>query len=210
VVGEDVGQVNDLSGALYHAAVAEYRALLPPSSTFWRELEQRMAEWHRWADADVRPGGGALAQRQLVSRAAPLKLCALALIELGSRSDMWPRLSQCLDEALVAMVLFDHACDWQEDLADGRPNAFARAASPYAQPSPARVFAAMMGGQFIAPYFDTVREAFDRAARLADDLAIETLANYLRRQATTIEREAVRLDAHYSNLGDLSVEIVFG
>jgi hypothetical protein len=203
-------RANRLSGALYRLAVAEYRALLPPSSPFWLELELRMAEWQRAADADVSPASGGAALYRLASRGAPLKLCARAMVELTSRQDMWPRLSRCLDNALSAMVLFDHACDWQEDLAGGRPNAFAAAASPHAPATQARVFAAMMGGQVIAPYFATVHAAFDRAARLADDLRIEPLAGYLRRQANAIEREALRLDAHYSNLGDVSMAIVFG
>jgi hypothetical protein len=76
--------------------------------------------------------------------------------------------------------------------------------------APAQVFAALMGGQVVGPYFATVVAGFERAATLADDLLIEPLAGYLRRQADAIGREAVRLDARYSDLGDMSTAIVFG
>jgi hypothetical protein len=203
-------QASELCVALYWSAVAEYRALMSPTSPFWLELELRMAEWRRAADGEVTPANGAVAVDRLASRGAPLKLCAHAIVELSARLDMWPRLDRCLDEALGAMVLFDHACDWHEDLQAGRPNAFTAAACPYGPVAPAQVFAALMGGQVVGPYFATVVAGFERAATLADDLLIEPLAGYLRRQADAIGREAVRLDARYSDLGDMSTAIVFG
>ena len=72
-----------------------------------------MTEWR--AATDVRAGS-----LGLPSRGAPLKISAFATSLIARDTNRFPLLEGCLDHALTAMVLYDHFCDWREDLAAGR------------------------------------------------------------------------------------------
>jgi hypothetical protein len=178
-------QSTELAGKLLDAALEPYRARLSPDSPFWPALE-------RWL-ADPTPG-------------APLKVPAYAICLLADRLDAWPRLDECLDHALRALVLYDHAADWPADLAAGRTNHFA---DHLGSRSAAEVRVALMAGSEAGAYFDRIESELTAAADLADRLVVGALAGHLRALAVRLHSDGLALEAHYSSLGDRAA-VLFG
>ena len=205
LLAEDISRARDLSRVLYEAAVRPYRGLFPAESVFWRRLDGWMAAW-REATEPI-PAGSAIPPGYLARRGAPLMISALAVCLLADRESAFERIDECLDHALTAMVLFDHACDWREDLAADRWNAFVAASSKRGEE--ADVLEAMMTGRSVAPYFEHVDTELDRAVALADGAGVERLASQLRQLRTTFAAEARRLDRRYGELGAAAVRLIF-
>jgi hypothetical protein len=194
------GRLSDASALatrLFETAVAPYRQLLPHSAHFWDLFGSVMETW-RSAPA-----------KALAERGAPLKVSASALLELAGRRDLYPALEECLDHGLAAMVLYDHFCDWREDLEAGRWNAFVAAIVP-GPATPARVTAALMAGVGMASYFARIEDGFGRAANAADDLGINPLADHFRATAADIRDQGARLAQQYSSAGERALGLVFG
>lgn len=213
LLDDEIGQgdradATALSAVLYAAAVDIYRCQLSARSRFWAELELRMAEW-RAASSEaesVRLDAGGTAQ--LAARGAPLKLCAFAVCELAGRLDLLPAIESCLDETLSAMVLYDHAMDWQADLDAGRWNAFVAAwaegpaRSQDLDRTRANVYVAMMARGAVSRYFGQIHAAYARAIDVAATLAIPELTDYLRSQVANIDGQGKCLEWRYSELGN--------
>ena len=120
------------------------------------------------------------------------------------------------DARLAAMVLYDHARDWQEDLATGRWNAFVAMSSSdpqtpeHREGNRASVLAAMLGRGLQARYFARIRARLERAIAAADRLELTALAAYLSGLMATTDREAAVLDARHRRLGTMAASLVFG
>jgi hypothetical protein len=93
----------------------------------------------------------------------------------------------------VGAVLLDHALDWPEDLAEGRPNAFVAYASDLPQTAEnrdanrRRVLEAIVLGRGARPYFARIGARLRVARVTADALPCAGLASFLR----WLDREAV-------------------
>jgi hypothetical protein len=150
------------------------------------------------------------------SRGAPLKISAFAVCALASRARDFPTVEACLDDALAAMVLYDHARDWQEDLAAGRWNAFVAMSSSHPQDpehrdmNRASVLAAMLARGSLARYFTRIRARLELAITSASGLELTELAAYLSELMVTTGREAAVLDARHRRLGQTAASVVFG
>jgi hypothetical protein len=213
----DVPAAEALSAAFYLAALEPYSRLFPERASFWGRLDRWMAEWRPAALRD-RTGGAheGSSERDLASRGAPLKISAFAVCALASRSQDFPIVEACLDDALAAMVLYDHARDWQADLAAGRWNALVAISSSHPQTpehrdmNRASVHVAMLARGSIAGYFARIRAQLKLALVSADRLELTELAAYLSELMATTDREAVVLDARHRELGKLAASVVFG
>jgi hypothetical protein len=213
----DIPAAEALSGAFYRAALEPYRQLFPERAFFWGRLDRWMAEW-RPAALGERTGGAdeGSSERHLASRGAPLKISAFAVCALASRARDFPTVEACLDDALAAMVLYDHARDWQEDLAAGRWNAFVAMSSGHPQKpehrdrNRASVLAAMLARGSLARYFARIRAQLELAIAGANRLELTELAAYLSELRATTEREAAVLDARHRRLGKMAASAVFG
>lgn len=204
---EDLAAARTLSAGLYEAALVPYRARFGPTSPFWGRLDQWMREWERATRNDA---------YLLAGRGAPLKIPAYAVCLLADRQDVFPVLERCLDEALEALVLFDHVGDWEADLDAGRWNAFVAALSNGPQGPEQRrlhrskVFVALMTTDAVDAYFARIEHGLLRAATHAETLEppLPSLVGHLREfSAGVIERgEAVR--EHYHGLGERAVELL--
>ena len=149
---------------------------------------------------------GADTRLQLAHRGAPLKLAPGGACLLAGKDGMIPTWDEALEHLLAAMVLFDHAEDWRDDLAAGRYNAFIAYASPLPQTAEHReaneraVFDEMFHGPGGRPYFARIIEEADVAERLAQCIACTGLSEYLTRLkaglATSGEQWAEGYQAH--------------
>jgi hypothetical protein len=212
----DVPAAEALSAAFYRAALEPYSRLFPDGAPFWGRLDRWMAEWR--ATAHEEPSSGADEGKGAwhpASRGAPLKISAFAICALASRARDFPIVEACLDDALAAMVLYDHARDWQEDLTAGRWNAFVALSSRHPQSPPHReanrasVLAAMLAGGTTARYFARIRARLELAIVTANRLELTELAAYLSELMASTDREAAVLDARHRRLGRIAASIVF-
>ncbi|MCB0077211.1 MAG: hypothetical protein KDD73_07270 [Anaerolineales bacterium] len=134
-----------LAEAFHQAALALLHDLFDDHPRFWQHYAQSMAQWRqaqRHADDPVPLTFDEWQQdglRLCAWRGAPLKITAVGTLLLAHQDATIPRLSQTLDQMLIAQVLLDHLDDWRDDLAAGRFNAFAL----YAQRHPSRLAAQM-------------------------------------------------------------------
>jgi hypothetical protein len=202
----NVAAATALSATLYQAAIEPYRSAFRSGSPFWAHLEGSMAAW-RAASGE---------EGQLAARGAPLKISAFAICLLAARVDLYPDLDRLLDDALEALVLYDHIADWQADLEAGRWNAFIAGISAGPQVPAERVrhrravLVAMMTTDAIAIHIGRVEAGVLRAADRADNLGVPVpaLATHLRRFACQAGEQGRDLQAHYRELGDRAARLL--
>lgn len=188
-----------LASALYHQALLHYIRLFEGKSPFWGYLEQFMAQWLRATLSSNEPPATdfrSYAEEdflRLAERGAPLKICCAGACLLAGREDVIPILTSAVDHFLVGAVLLDHACDWADDLAAGRYNAFVAYASPLPQVSDQqeanrrRVRHEIYRGDAARPYFDAMGRHLRIAIETAQAVDCAGLNDYLR----SFEREAM-------------------
>ena len=216
---ERVADARALAGAMYDLALEPYRGWFDPASPFWRHLETRMDTWRAASEGTPGESGGTSATGpgpDLAARGAPLHVAAVAVCLLAGRMDVYPALEACLDRALEALVLYDHAADWEADLDAGRWNAFVAASSPGPQVPEARdrhraaTYVAMLTGDAVAGYFGQIDEALLRAAAIADTLqpAVPRLADHLRRFAMDVLDQGAAIHERYRDLGDQAAKLL--
>jgi hypothetical protein len=209
-----------LADVLYRAALDVHRRWFRPSDPFWGRVEAWMAEW---TAATMRstpdaPGRGAAEDRRaLAERGAPLKVSALAVCLLTDRERDFARIDGCLGHALTAIVLYDDACDWEADLAAGRWNAFAVAASRTAarRGGAARldgpdVLAGLIATGSVGPYFSRILRELGLAAAIAREMGVVPLAAFFSDLAERFDAEARTLDRRYDSVGETAAGLVFG
>jgi len=185
-----------LAQLAFDRAVAEYAARFDAGSPIWSFLERAMAEWRAGANG-----------MELAARGAPMKIAGYACCLHAGRLDVWPTLDRSLDGAVSALVLYDQFCDWEDDLAAGRWNAFV-ATVVGGGPDPARrdrdreaVLTAMLTRPVVREHFDrAVRTASD-AATLAADLEVTELAAFLTSWARGCPSRARRSRSTINALG---------
>jgi len=236
VDGDDLAAAPALIATLFEASIGAYRSRFPPASRFWKQLDRWMIEWKtatedngqpgpadgsmdpadypadypaaRLADPDRSPG-------YLSRRGAPLKISAYAVCLLTRRTAAFPAIEQCLDHALAAMVLYDHVCDWQEDLASGRWNAFV-AATGISQRAEdhdrarAGVLAALMTGDALEQSFARINGELGQAINASDQIGVPALATHLSALAIQLQDDGNVMRAHYAELGERAAEAMFG
>jgi hypothetical protein len=217
---------------LFEASINPYRSRFPPASRFWQQLDRWMTEWkaateengqQRAADGQPRTADGPLPHEadpsaylgHLSRRGAPLKISAYAVCVLTKRAGSFPTIERSLDHALTAMVLYDHVCDWQDDLASGRWNAFV-AATGISQSvddrerARAAVLATLMTGDAIEQSFARIRAELERAEAASDRVGIPALSAHLGDLATQLDGDGELMRANYAALGERAAEAMFG
>ena len=197
-----------VSAALYEAAIDILRDLFPPSSDVWRQLGLQMSHWRDAVEIGSAPTQSADEEaigRYLARRAAPLKVSAFAVCLLTVRTHLYDGLADCLDHFLAAMVLYDHLCDWEQDLACGRWNAFVAGA-----PERIDVLAHMISSDTVGAFMRRVSREFDRALEISSSLRLPRLTSELAGLAAEVHRHAGQLQDHYRQLGDHAVTLMFG
>jgi hypothetical protein len=205
VADGDAGTARGLAAALYEAALAPYRGLFPGNHRFWARLDGWMAEWRLETGAAAPFGPGREALPGLAGRGAPLKIPAFAVCLMTGREDAFQAIERCLDHALRAMVLYDHACDWRADLARGRWNALAGG-----EGDARRVEARLLGEGTMRPYFARIDLELEQAAQFASGLGIARLAAHLSSLRASLAAEGEALASRYDLLGNATMELLFG
>ena len=199
----DVAAARRLAAALYDAALVPYRELMAGDTRFWRRLEAWMAEWRESTSSAADPASAR--REELAARGVPLLIPALATALLAGRQGDFPRLRGCLDHALRALVLYDHACDWRADLAAGRWNAFAAG-----EQDPRQVEVRLLTEAAIGPYFGRIDRELETAIAAAADLGVVGLAAHLGERRRSIDVETRRFEARYAALGHAATQWLFG
>jgi hypothetical protein len=212
---------------LLEASIRPYRSWFPPRSRFWRQLDRWMAEWRVAIETNDEPEPApddppaldlSVADLgRLARRGAPLKISAYAVCLLTKRTAAFPTIARSLDHALTAMVLYDHVCDWEADLAGGRWNAFV-AVTGVPQPAEggqgstarARVLAAMLAGNAIETTFARIRSELELAVAACDLVSAPALSAHLAGLANQLDAEGSRMRARYGELGDRAAAAMFG
>ena len=195
-----------LATTLYDLALEPYRTPFPSGSAFWAHLDACMTEWQTAQD----PAG------RLAARGAPLKISAFGVCLLARRAEVYPTLDQLLDDALEALVLYDHIADWQADLDAGRWNAYIADLSDGPQVPEERtrhrraVLVAMMTTDAVAVHIGRVQAGLLRAADLADTLVVPVpaLVAHLRAFARQVGEDGRAIQAHYRDLGDRAARLL--
>lgn len=195
-----------LSATLYELALEPYRARFPLGSPFWEHLESCMADW-RAATGEA---------GRLAARGAPLKISAFAVCDLAQRVDLYPAVDRLLEDALEALVLYDHIADWQTDLDAGRWNAYVAGISDGAQVPSERtrhrraVLVAMMTTDAVSIHVGRVEAGLLRSANLAEKLIVPVpaLVTHLRGFARQAGEQGREWRAHYRDLGDRAARLL--
>jgi hypothetical protein len=206
-----------MSALLYAEAVHIYKQLFGPTSAFWGQLDQRMKEWHAAtiaagvSEADRLPRDPT-SRTPLAQRGAPLKISAFAVCMLSGRLEQFPVIERCLDHALTAMVLYDHAVDWRADLAAGRWNAFVASALPSqgTRATSAEMQVAMLTTDAIAAHFAAIVEELNLASAVASDLSVHGLFVHLSRLADHIDAQGAGFAARYREIAEEGHQLLFG
>jgi hypothetical protein len=157
---------------------------------FWRDFDEHRSNGVRAMLDDRLPPVPFRAYteadfRRLAARGAPLKVCCAAACLLAGREHDLPALADAIDQLLVGAVLLDHALDWPQDLAEGRPNAFVAYASGLPQTAEnrddnrRRVLEAILLRRGARPYFARIGERLRAAHNTADALPCAGLAAFL-------------------------------
>lgn len=210
-----------LSSVLFAAAIDVYSRLLPPASGFWPILRIRMGQWFAVTEAG-RPsslppdGAGIPGPVDLALRGAPLRASGYAVCLLAGRTDAAARLDRCLDHTLTAMVLYDHFCDWREDLHAGRWNAFTAISATQPQtPDLARanekeVIVGMMVRRTAAVHFARIRDELDEAMAISARIPIAGLSDHLAGYAARLDEQGRTTQSHYASLEERASTLLFG
>jgi len=181
----------NLASVFFEQWMAEYRRLFTAGSPFWSFLDGWLTRWaqatHEAGEplaADLRAYGEEDFLR-LAERAAPLKICCAGACLCSGRAALIPTLTTGLDHFLVAAVLLDHVCDWADDLAAGRYNAFVAYASALPQtPAQAgtnrrRVLETIYLHAGVQPYYAMIVRYLRSARRTLRALDSPDLSRYL-------------------------------
>ena len=174
----------------YDQAVAGYHSLFDQDSPFWNLFHLYLARWRASAadqagpELTIDPANPASA-RGLADRGAPLKIAAAAACFLAGRGDAVPPIEALLNDILLALVLYDHAADWTQDLAAGRTNAFVACLSPGPQTPDqsetrrSQVLGKLFLGDASRAYFDSISALISSARTCSRELGLADLAFYL-------------------------------
>lgn len=208
-----------LATALQQLWIEQYRETFPAGSAFWQSFSAFM---HQWLAATLASNSQPTTDfqtfveesyLQLAWRGAPLKLCCAAATLLARREVNLTSLLAAIDSLLTAAVLLDHQQDWQEDLADGRYNAFVHFASPLPQSAEERmanhkrVLKKIVLEGATAPYFDLVQKHLHHAIRHADAAGCPQLITHMQEFSAEIsayqEQQSVNIAAIVKRTGQL-------
>lgn len=113
-----------LSTLLNQRFLEVYQRCFPGDSQLWACYHRYLAEW---ADAMYREVDEPMDPRdpgRLARKAAPVKLCAAALLLQAGRAQEIRGMETAIDLALAVLQLSDDWTDWQEDLPTASCNAF--------------------------------------------------------------------------------------
>ena len=204
VAAEDVASARRLSDGLLAAALASYHSLFPPSSPLWPRLDAWLAEWHE----ATRIGASSHRATQLTARAAPVKASAYGACLIHGRGELFVTLESALDNALQAMVLFDHLVDWQHDIQAGRWNAFAAHAlgkprgGGDAAVRTTGVYRALLTGNALEAYINEIDSNMRRAIEVVGDLGLTSLEEHLSQLDERMKEHSQALRTHYRDLAE--------
>lgn len=121
----------------------------------------------------------------LANRAAPIKICCVASCLAANERNLVPSLIKVLDHLNLAMVLFDHACDWIDDLEVGRYNALVHYASvQYQSPQDKElhkkfVYEELWREDAFLPYFSIIINSLNLAIAVLENMCFPDLLSYL-------------------------------
>ena len=203
VAPADQAAAVEVSGALFEAAMEPYRSQLPSDSPFWPYLDRTLAGGH----AAITAGQGK--QRRLGALRAPLKIGAMATCLLADRRDLLESIDSVLDDAIEALVLYDHVAKWERDVGAGRWNVFvasipgAQAAGDDRKRIRSAVLAALLTSDCLRDAFSRIDISFRRASAGATELDadLERLSDALDELAAEARAYGRDALAHYGELG---------
>ena len=218
---EEIAGTRVLSAVLFDAALQPYQAMFDGNSPFWAQLSGRMAEW-RAASRHNGPTNTCAADLEpdawcLPARGAPLHISAYAVCLAVDRPELYAALGRCLDHVLEALVLCDHAADWEADLDAGRWNAFIAAMSGHPEvptqrePLRSAVRVALMTSNDAEVFFARIGDHLSRAIAETEELPVPVprLVDHLRSLAAQIQDHGASYRVHFRGLGDQAARLLF-
>ncbi len=204
----------ELAALLQRAALEMYQPHFVVTSPFWscanallcewREATQRVNHLH-FTNLETLHGLKHPETQTLTQLGAPLKISALAVCQLTAREKNFAALSELLDHALLANVMYDHAMDCDADLRGVRWNLFIATLSSLPQnranEQAHRMCLARGWTQTEMPraYFQEIHFHLARAAAFSCALNIPSLQNYFEELHNSIEQSYARVAQHYAD-----------
>jgi hypothetical protein len=211
-----------LATALQQLWIEQYRHLFPAASPFWHYCTEFM---HQWLVATLESNSQPTTDfqtfidesyLQLAWRGAPLKICCAGATLLARREVNLSPLLAAIDSLLAAAVLLDHQQDWQEDLANGRYNAFVHFASPLPQiaqertENRRRVLQKIVLERATAPYFDLVQKHLHRAISHAATARCPQLITHMQEFSAEISAYQEEQSSNIAAIARRTGQLLFG
>lgn len=205
VLGRDGLRGSLALGQLLHGLFLErYRSGNPDPSPLWVHYRRYLDEWASAVSRETGTPMNPADPVQLAGKAAPVKLCAAALLVRAGQRERLPGWEQAVGLALAVLQLSDDWADWREDLAEPHCNAFLTIArdmlslpaeAPLEEHAVKRAIYSLQGAARLAGiaegYAERLRRMADVPARLAQ--FTDSMARGLRHQAEVIEESTSRL-----------------
>ncbi|RUS49012.1 hypothetical protein [Cohnella sp. AR92] len=101
-----------------------YLARFGAESPIWAHLRGYMEQWAAAMSREAEERSDPRNYRALAAKAAPIKLCAAALLLEAGLDERIPDMDEAIDLALATLQLADDLSDWRDDLAEPDGNAF--------------------------------------------------------------------------------------
>jgi hypothetical protein len=211
-----------LATALQQLWIQQYRDTFPAGSPFWQYFSAFM---HQWLAATLASNSQPTTDfqtfvsesyLQLAWRGAPLKICCAGATLLARREVNLTPLLAAIDSLLAAAVLLDHQQDWQDDLADGRYNAFVHFASPLPQSAQERmanrqrVLKKIVLNRATAPYFDLVQKHLYHAIHHTDAAGCPQLNTHIQEFSAEISAYQEQQSSNIAAIVKRTGQLLFG
>ncbi|THF84224.1 hypothetical protein [Cohnella fermenti] len=101
-----------------------YLGCFPAESPIWDRLDAYMQMWAEAMAEEAASRADPRDVRRLAGKAAPVKLCAAALLVRAGKPERIAAMDEAVDLALATLQLCDDYADWRDDLAEPDGNAF--------------------------------------------------------------------------------------
>lgn len=141
-----------------------YSKFFPADSSFWDYYRKYVGEWAEAVSSEHTTDSYYTNPVLMARKAAPVKLCIVAALQLGQREELIPELEQSVDTTLMTLQMLDDWKDWEIDLQEGNYNSLVSLVQKECsipadrRPSPTEMNQAMCDHGVLSIYADRAKE----------------------------------------------------
>lgn len=141
-----------------------YSKSFPADSSFWDYYRKYVGEWAKAVSTENTIDAYYTNPVLMGHKAAPVKLCIVATLQLSQREELIPDLEQSVDTVLMTLQMVDDWKDWEIDLQEGNYNSLVSLVQQECnipvgrRPSPTEVNQAMCDHGVLSVYADRAKK----------------------------------------------------